>query len=89
LIVNEDLFAMFLGFVTLLIPIIAILTYHQRKMAEIIHMRANSEQHQAETDALRREVAELRDRLNQRMLETEFRSQPRPENLEPPIRPSV
>lgn len=80
---------MFLGFVTLLIPIIAILTYHQRKMAEIIHSRAHSEQLQAETEALRREVAQLRDRLNHQLLEADNRQRLIREIPEPPIRPSV
>ncbi|MBX3096517.1 MAG: hypothetical protein KF812_06620 [Fimbriimonadaceae bacterium] len=48
------------------IPIIAILTAHQRKMAELIHQRNSGvDQNLAnELLAMRREMSEMRDRLN-------------------------
>lgn len=52
------------------IPIIAIVTHHQRKMAEIIHGAHRDPNNQAlqqmygELQQTRAEVAELRDRLN-------------------------
>lgn len=86
---NEAIFGMFLGLVTLLIPIILILTHHQRKMAELIHKRADADRVLLETEALRREVAELRDRLNHQMLEADNRQRLIREMPEPPIRPTV
>lgn len=50
-----------------MIPIIAILTSHQRKMAEIIHAK-ESATHSAEVQALRQEVAELKTMVYQQML---------------------
>lgn len=49
------------------IPIAAILTHHQRKMAEIIH-RGRGPMEASEVHALRVEVAQLRDRLNEQTL---------------------
>ena len=50
-----------------LIPIIAILTHHQRKMAELMHgSRVNGTG--AEIDALRREVQELKEIVHQQTL---------------------
>jgi hypothetical protein len=49
-----------------MIPIIAILTSHQRKMAEIIH--AQPQVPTAEINALRQEVAELRQLVNQQAI---------------------
>lgn len=52
------------------IPIVAIVTAHQRKMAEIIHRAHNDPNNQAlnqmyaELQHSRAEIAELRDRLN-------------------------
>ena len=45
------------------IPVLAILTRHQRQMAEIIHGRRNADALQGEIDALRDEVSELRSQL--------------------------
>jgi len=45
----------------LMIPIVAILTYHQRKMAEIMH-RSGGENHLIAN--LQREIYELRQQLN-------------------------
>lgn len=54
------------------IPIVAILTSHQRKMAELIHSRHSQEavnpQVLAELSQLRMEVARLRDTVNQQVL---------------------
>lgn len=51
----EELFSFGLGGILLMIPIVAILTAHQRKMAEIIH----GAQRPADTE-VRQEVDELR-----------------------------
>lgn len=45
------------------IPIVSILTRHQRKMAEIIHGANRNEQLRAEFEALRTEVAALKGQL--------------------------
>lgn len=62
------------------IPIVAILTAHQRKMAELIHGKGN-QQHsqefaymQQQVQELRSEVATLRDRLNEQILAMEVRN---------------
>lgn len=52
------------------IPIVAILTSHQRKMAELIHGKGGVNT-QAEVHALRQEVAILKDRVNQTLLANE------------------
>lgn len=49
------------------LPIVAILTNHQRKMAELIHGKGQSVDNQ-EVAMLRAEVAQLRDRVNQQTL---------------------
>lgn len=52
-----------------LIPIIAILTYHQRKMAEIIHRRdVRDQSDKGEIQALRAEVYELKQLLHTQMI---------------------
>ncbi len=50
-----------------LIPIIAILTAHQRKMAELIHGKENSQQN-PEVAALRHEVYELKQLIHQQAI---------------------
>lgn len=53
--------------VALLIPIVAILTRHQRSMAELIHGSHHAQQNQAaasEIQALRAEMASLRESVN-------------------------
>lgn len=59
------------------IPIIAILTAHQRKMAEMIHGNQNQNNNHIvgammnEIAELRREVAMLRDQVNRSAIETD------------------
>jgi hypothetical protein len=64
---NEEMIAA-IGLVLVCgIPIIAILTHHQRKMAELIH-RNHNEVHPVvvdEVNKLRAEVQHLRERLNE------------------------
>jgi hypothetical protein len=45
------------------VPIVSILTRHQRQMAEIIHGRSQREAVEAELQGLRHEVNDLRSRL--------------------------
>jgi cobalamin biosynthesis protein CobD/CbiB len=49
------------------IPLAAILTHHQRKMAEIIH-RGRQPLDPGDVESLRQEVAQLRDRLSEQTL---------------------
>lgn len=51
-----------------LIPIIAILTNHQRKMAELIHGSKGNPNSAGEIEALRREVQELKQVVHQQTL---------------------
>ncbi|MEA2554296.1 MAG: hypothetical protein QOJ65_2472 [Fimbriimonadaceae bacterium] len=50
----------------LTIPIVAILSAHQRKMAEIIHR--NNQNGPAEIDSLRQEIRELRTIIHQQTI---------------------
>lgn len=54
------------------IPLIAILTSHQRKMAELLHRGQENDRYIAEIHALRREVDELKSlvRRQTQMIET-------------------
>ncbi|MCC7433509.1 MAG: hypothetical protein IT363_02415 [Methanoregulaceae archaeon] len=52
----------------LLIPIVAILTYHQRKMAEIVHRHGATPQVMGEVERLRQEVAHMRMLLNEQTI---------------------
>lgn len=56
----------------LLIPIVAILSAHQRRMAEIIHQNKGHDVSQdhllAEMRALRGEISDLRERMNQQAI---------------------
>jgi cell division protein FtsB len=57
------------------IPIIAILTEHQRKMAQLIHKNSRRDETQnAELARLQEEVRELRERVNQLVIAQDDRS---------------
>lgn len=66
-----EVLALGIPLLALMIPIVAILTYHQRKMAEIIHLRQAElpSATQEEVERLRREVAELTQRLHAQAIE--------------------
>lgn len=51
------------------IPLAAILTHHQRKMAELIHGNNKAQADSQEMSQLREEVRQLRERSNKLMLE--------------------
>ncbi len=63
---GPDTLALLIPIVAIMIPIIAILTAHQRKMAEIIH--SSNPNANAEVDALRQEVSQLRSLVNQQTI---------------------
>ncbi|MCE9557481.1 MAG: hypothetical protein K8R88_00875 [Armatimonadetes bacterium] len=60
------------------VPMMAILTHHQRKMAELMHSRANQAdaipQLAGELQMLREEVRSLRDQMNQQILKSDYPS---------------
>jgi hypothetical protein len=62
--VGPDILALFIPIIALTIPIVAILSGHQRRMAEIIH-QGQVGTHQAEIAALQRQVEELRQLVGQ------------------------
>lgn len=63
----EDVIFAFIPIVVFMVPIIAILTHHQRKMAELIH-RAPQPLPSPEVDSLRREVLELKELIHQQTI---------------------
>jgi hypothetical protein len=58
--------ALLIPITCLMIPIVAILTAHQRKMAEIIHQKASTQP--GEIEALRREIYELKQLVHQQAI---------------------
>lgn len=61
----EEIIPMVLGFVFLMIPIVAILTSHQRKMAQILHQPPAQD---PEKQMLFAEIARLREAVNQQAI---------------------
>lgn len=53
------------GVIALMIPIVAILVKHQQKMAEILHRATPN----AEVEAMRREIADLRALVHQQTIQ--------------------
>lgn len=68
-----------------MIPIVAILTYHQRKMAEIMHARVPH--NPAQIDELRREMQQLKEIVAQQAIQMDdfLASQRRLAASPPPI----
>jgi uncharacterized protein YlxW (UPF0749 family) len=64
---RPEIMALGIPILALMIPIVAILTAHQRKMAELYHSRHQGVSQQ-DVDSLRREIAELRERVNQQAI---------------------
>lgn len=68
---NEDVVGILAGgiglVILLLIPLVAILTTHQRKMAELLHGK-RGQLPNPDVDFLRKEVAEVRELLHQQMI---------------------
>jgi ubiquinone biosynthesis protein UbiJ len=62
--VDGDLAGMIMGVVLFSIPLVAILTKHQRQMAELIHGAHARQSAEAEISGLREEIQQLRDKLN-------------------------
>lgn len=63
---GDEVMAMVLGFAFLLIPIVAILTRHQQKMAELVHKRGEAQDPQVQ--ALSAQVERLTQALHAQTL---------------------
>jgi hypothetical protein len=65
-----EILAIFIPITALMIPIVAILTTHQRRMAELYHSRnPQMDQHAAmQMEAMRREMAELKTLIHQQAI---------------------
>lgn len=63
----EGILALGIPILALMIPIVAILTKHQRDMAVLLAQRGGTA-NTSETEALRREVAELKDLVRQQTI---------------------
>lgn len=63
----RDVLPYLIPIIIFMIPIVAILTTHQRKMAELVH-RNPAPNSNGEIDALRREVQELKEIVHQQTL---------------------
>jgi hypothetical protein len=60
--------AIMIPILALLIPVVAILTKHQQRMAELIHGGDQNRQSSQEILALRHEIAELRSLVHQQSI---------------------
>lgn len=60
--------AIMIPILALLIPVVAILTKHQQRMAELIHGGEQNRQSSQEMHALRHEIAELRSLVHQQSI---------------------
>ncbi|HWD38892.1 MAG TPA: hypothetical protein VG944_08600 [Fimbriimonas sp.] len=62
---NPGIIALFIPIIIFMIPIVAILAWHQQRMAVIVHGERGAA---GELEALRKEVFELRQLINQQAL---------------------
>ena len=65
---DPETIAVMIPIIGLLIPIVAILTKHQQRMAEIVHNGASKMPQSSELSALRQEVSELRQLIHQQTI---------------------
>jgi hypothetical protein len=65
---GPDTLAIFIPIVALMIPIVAILTKHQRAMAEMIYSKSLQPQFNPEVQALRQEVQDLKQLVHQQAI---------------------
>ena len=81
---NPGVIAMAIPLLAMMIPIVAILTKHQRSMAELIHSRQST--NPAELDAIRQEIRELRTILHSQTIALDdLRSRPLTQPADPSI----
>ena len=86
---DEAIFGMMIGFGLVVgLPIVIVLTKHQRRMTELIHQNrppAQNDEVLARLDAMQRQMNEMRDRQNEILLQIHDR----PHLQSPPSTPSV
>ena len=86
---DEAIFGMMIGFGLVVgLPIVIVLTKHQRRMTELIHQNrppAQNDEVLARLDAMQRQMNEMRDRQNEILLQIHDR----PHLHSPPSTPSV
>lgn len=75
-------------FIAGLVAVAAIMTAHQRKMAELVQKNQNDPGLIDELRAMRGELADLRDRVNQQTLAIESKNSAGPQRTEPPDVPT-
>ncbi len=87
---DEGIIALIIGFgLVVVIPLIVILTGHQRKMTELIHKSQQPEQRDevlARLDALQRQMNEMQDRQNELILQRHEQARPPSPKVEDRIR---
>jgi hypothetical protein len=71
----EDVLPLLIPFVVFLVPIVAILTHHQRKMAELYHGNRQPLPDQS-VEALKHEIAELKQVVHQQTVAIDSLSRP-------------
>jgi len=65
----EEFFGMLIGFgLVVVLPLVAVLTHHQRKMAELVHRNHGQAQASQEISALRQEIYELKQLIHQQAI---------------------
>jgi hypothetical protein len=85
--ISEGVLALSIGFgMLVVVPIVALLSAHQRKMAEIFRQQQTDPALLAQIQRLQDQLDELRDRVNQRFLDD---NQVRPEGNLAIDRPQV
>lgn len=82
----EDLVALGIGFgMFVVVPVVAILTHHQRQMAEKLHAQRRPDALQdRRLDELQSQVAHLTDKVNQLLIQSD-----RPAQTAPPPSPKA
>jgi hypothetical protein len=84
-----ELFGLGIGFfLVVVVPLVAMLLSHQRKMAELLHRNAIGQNSQAQLDRLETDMRELKERVNHLVLQTEDRRE-LAERVGPPRLPPI
>lgn len=84
----EEILPIFIPIIALVIPVVAILTKHQQKMAELVRQSPQLGS-MPEVHALRQEVAQMRQMMNDQMLALDQIRSALPARTEPPAIPQI
>ena len=84
----EEILPIFIPIIALIIPVVAILTKHQQKMAELMRQSPQAAP-SPEVHALRQEVAQMRQLMNDQMLALDQIRSALPARTDPPAIPQV